>query len=236
MLLHEAADAGVQLKPGFGVENLSKGKTHFRITAGGEEFEAPALVVATGGLSFPKLGATDFGYKIAKQFGLKLTARSPALDGFVLAEAERRSFEGLSGLSCEANLILGKRSFSESLLFTHLGLSGPAALQASLYWEPGLEIEARLSQPLPRRLQQRFRVLNLDPMAWRFVPERTVGYAKAEVTRGGVDTGELSSKTMESQKVPGLYFIGEVVDVTGQLGGYNFQWAWASGFAAGNAL
>jgi predicted Rossmann fold flavoprotein len=236
MLLGEAREAGVEFRLGAPIEGVAKEGGSFQVRVGGEALEAPALVVATGGLSFPKLGATDFGYKVARQFSHAVTPRHAALDGFVFAEKEKAAFEGLAGVAAEARLSCGGQGFLENVLFTHVGLSGPAALQASLYWESGAEIQARFSRPLPHRLEQRLKALKIDPEDWRFRPERTVGYAKAEVTRGGVDTLELSSKTMESKKVAGLYFIGELLDVTGQLGGYNFQWAWASGFAAGNAL
>jgi len=236
MLLAECREAGVAFRLGHPVESVAKEGALFKASLAGEELSAPALVVATGGLSFPKLGATDFGYKLAKQFGLAITPRLAALDGFVFSAAEQAGFEGLAGVAAEASLSCAGKEFRENVLFTHVGLSGPAALQASLYWEAGLEVRAAFSEPLPRRLQQRLKALKIAADDWRFVPERTVGFAKAEVTRGGVDTDELSSKTMEAKKVPGLYFIGEVVDVTGELGGYNFQWAWASAFAAGNAF
>jgi predicted Rossmann fold flavoprotein len=236
MLLAECRDAKVEFRLGHEVGSVERQDGAFHAAIGQESLSAAALVVATGGLSFPKLGATDLGYKLARQFGLAVTPRSAALDGFVFSEADRAAFEGLAGVAAEATLHCGGEAFRENLLFTHLGLSGPAALQASLYWDPGRELRAAFEGPLPRRLEQRFKALGLDPQDWRFVPERTVGFAKAEVTRGGVSTQELSSKTMETLKVPGLYFIGEVVDVTGQLGGYNFQWAWSSGFAAGSAL
>jgi predicted Rossmann fold flavoprotein len=236
MLSAECRGAGVEMKLGFKAEKVAKRDGKFVVEGGGESLEAASLIVATGGLSFPKLGATDFGYRLARQFGLRIVATSPALDGFVFGPAEARDFEGLAGLAAEARVSAGGKSFDENLLFTHVGLSGPAALQASLYWEPGQQLRVAFSAGMPRRLEQRLKLLNIDPSDWNLVPEKTVGYAKAEVTRGGIDTDELSSKTMESRKVPGLYFIGEVVDVTGELGGYNFQWAWASGFAAGMAL
>jgi predicted Rossmann fold flavoprotein len=236
MLLAECREAGAQFALGNPVEKVAKAAQGFAVTVAGEAYAAPALVVATGGLSFPKLGATDFGYALARQFGLAVTPRHAALDGFVFGPKELADFEGLAGVAAEAAVQCGGRGFREALLFTHVGLSGPAALQASLYWEAGAELNIEFMPPLPRRLEQRLKALNLEPSEWKFTPERTVGYAKAEVTRGGVDTDEISSKTMEAKKLPGLYFVGEVLDVTGQLGGYNFQWAWASGFAAGSAL
>ena len=236
MLLAECREAGAEFALGHPVESVSKGASGFVVTVSGVEYTAPALVVATGGLSFPKLGATDFGYALARQFSLAVTPRHAALDGFVFAAKELADFEGLAGVAAEAIIRCGGKSFREALLFTHVGLSGPAALQASLYWQQGSELKIEFIAPLPRRLEQRLKALGIEPLEWALMPERTVGYAKAEVTRGGVDTDEISSKTMEAKKVPGLYFIGEVLDVTGQLGGYNFQWAWASGFAAGSAL
>ena len=245
-------------------------------------FAAKSLVVATGGLSIPKIGATGIGYALAEQFGLKLVAREPALDGFVFSEEDRRLFDGFAGVNLDAVVTCNGVAFRENLLFTHAGLSGPPSLQSSLHWNrgdavhlnflPGLsreelrdwfaerkssksEIKTLLAELVPRRLAERFSELYLPPKAtlanlkktdlealcgrlqdWTFVPRHTVGYGRAEVTRGGVDTDELSSKTLEAKKVPGLYFIGEVVDVTGWLGGFNYQWAWASGWAAGQAV
>lgn len=242
---------------------------------------AHSLVVATGGLSIPKIGATGIGYEIAKQFGLKLVDRAAALDGFVFADETLRSLSLLSGLSVDCVMTTGEISFRENLLFTHSGLSGPVALQASLHWYPGQavfvdllpgqdvfaewitlkkqgnrsQVKSLLAERLPARLAEwlcdRYfpSTLPLPQVseraleefckllhAWKLEPSGTVGYNKAEVTRGGVDTDELSSKTMESKKVAGLYFVGEVVDVTGWLGGYNFQWAWASGWSAGQVV
>lgn len=237
---------------------------------------APALVVATGGLSIPKLGATSLGYRIAEQFGLKIQPCRPALVPFTFAPEDLARFEGLAGISTEAVTSIEPQYFREKLLFTHRGLSGPAVLQISSYWRPGepvlidLAPEKTWTKPLrvknarrdlaaarealravlPQRLADRWLELRppqawtnaaLDEMeqalhCWTVSPVGTEGYEKAEVTAGGVDTAELSARTMESHRVPGLYFIGEVVDVTGQLGGYNFQWAWASGAAAGRAL
>lgn len=251
----------------------------FQVESSQGSFTSRSLVISTGGLSIPKVGATGFGYEIAEKFGLKLTPRAPALDGFTLASND--PLTDLSGISLEVEMSCNGKKFREALLFTHAGLSGPVSLQASLHWNPGDSLTlgflpgqdlfdwfkkrksegdrsivknlvgellpARLAEnlcraafpstlPLPqvseRALEEFCKQLN----AWKVIPTGTVGYNKAEVTRGGVDTDELSSKTMESKKVPGLYFIGEVVDVTGWLGGYNFQWAWASGFAAGQSL
>jgi predicted Rossmann fold flavoprotein len=228
MLLKECREAGVELRCGVDCPGA--------VWQGGEfealEFRAPKLIVATGGLSFPKLGATDFAQRLARSFGHAVVPTRPALDGFVFAAEEKKAFEGLSGVSAEAEC--GK--FKEALLFTHLGLSGPLALQASLYWQAGQELRVRFHGRLPKRLEARFRELKLDPQDWRFIPASTVGYAKAEVTKGGVDCRQLSSQSMESSRQPGLFFIGEAVDVTGELGGYNFQWAWSSAVAAAGAL
>jgi predicted Rossmann fold flavoprotein len=244
----------------------------FLVTTSKGEYTAPAVVIATGGLSIPKIGATDFGYRVARQFGHKIHETRPALVPFVAEDA----FTDLSGVSLEvvasAN---GGPPFREKMLFTHRGLSGPAILQASSYWRKGepvrmdllpgrtlnllkrkkagdrAELKNVLAEFLPKRLAERWpappkpllvasdrELADLEAKLhdWQIVPSGTEGYAKAEVTAGGVDTNELSSKTMESRKVPGLYFVGEVVDVTGHLGGFNFQWAWASGFCAGQAL
>ena len=240
------------------------------------EFRAPALVVATGGLSIPKLGATPLGYEIAQQFGIKIRECRPALVPLTFNANDKRSYCDLAGVATEVVVSAGRQQFREKLLITHRGLSGPAILQISSYWQrsesiaidlaPGLKITAGLRQDgtrrdlasaksalhtaLPVRLAERWLELHppqawtnaaLDEMErqihhWEVSPDGTEGYEKAEVTAGGVDTDELSAKTMESSKVPGLFFIGEVVDVTGHLGGHNFQWAWASGFCAGQAV
>ena len=253
----------------------------FAIKTNQGDFSCESLVIATGGLSIPKVGATDFGYQIAKQFDIQVVETSPALDGFRL----KQQFNDLMGVSVDALVTCGKVSFRENILFTHAGLSGPAALQASLYWRPSnsltinfipqvplsnlthwfqdykrkgskSEMRTLLKEWLPSRLADRFGEMELKPptitlvqlsnekieefcaklQSYSLTPLETVGYSKAEVTRGGVDTNELSSKTMESKKVSGLFFIGEVVDVTGWLGGYNFQWAWSSGWAAGQEV
>jgi hypothetical protein len=267
-----------------GLEVLAVSETGgagFRAFGPGWEAEAGKAVVALGGCSYPLLGAGDLAFRLARGFGLKVLPTAPALDGFVFAPDEAARFEGLQGLACGARLSAGGRAFDEAILFTHRGLSGPAALQGSLYWRggesvsvdlwPGADVEAELlehkrAQPrhdirnfleirLPRRLADRWAAtdpVGITPLerlpdeglrraaarlkAWTFKPAGTVGWHKAEVTRGGVDTAELDQKTLECRKVPGLHFIGEAVDVTGELGGYNFQWAWASGAAAGKAL
>ena len=249
--------------------------TEFVVHTESAEFRAPALVVATGGLSIPQMGATAFGYDLARQFGLKIQATRPALVPFVLEAKERTQYCDLAGVSAEVVVAIGQQSFREKMLITHRGLSGPAILQISSYWNkgepvridvaPDLNVAGALRdakvrnmgaarsvfhRALPKRLATRWLDLHAPPdwtntalaelerqvHEWTLTPADTEGYRKAEVTVGGVDTDELSSKTMESQKVRGLFFIGEVVDVTGHLGGHNFQWAWASGHAAGQAL
>ena len=241
-------------------------------------FQCGALVIATGGLSIPKMGATPFGYSLARQFGLRLVECRPALVPFTFGDADRTRVAGLAGVSTEVTARASGPTFREKLLFTHRGLSGPAILQVSSYWRDGESVEIELlpgvdfaaalaagrsagarwevrtvlARYLPKRLadcwcqrisksaialsDREVAAIAADLHAWCVQPAGTEGYDKAEVTAGGVDTRELSSKTMECRSVPGLYFIGEVVDVTGQLGGFNFQWAWASGAAAGRAL
>ena len=275
MLAKECAIAGVTTFVNCSVYSIRHSGGFSLETARGE-FSAPVLVVATGGPSIPKMGATGFGYEIAEQFGLKLVPVRPALVPFILVENDRADYCDLAGLSAEAIVRAGEAQFREKLLITHRGLSGPVVLQASSYWQtgepvsidlaPGRDWTAALREPkarrdtaaaraalaeiLPQRLATRW--MELSPPdgwsnaalidadarlhAWIVSPSGTEGYEKAEVTAGGVDTNELSAKTMESRKVPGLYFIGEVVDVTGHLGGFNFQWAWASGAAAGRAI
>ncbi|MBI2384605.1 MAG: NAD(P)/FAD-dependent oxidoreductase [Elusimicrobia bacterium] len=282
MLVKSAREAGAELFQRHKVMSVERNGDFYSVATDMGVFTASKLVVATGGLSFPKFGATPVGYDIAEQFGLKLVPRAPALDGFVFSGADRVRLEGFSGIALDAAMATNGVVFRENLLFTHAGFSGPVALQASLHWRPGgevrvdfipglsreglmewfasrkgnkLEIKNQMAALVPKRLAERFCDLCLPDALdmgnypkkelaafceklqdWRFVPAGTVGYGKAEVTRGGVDTSELSSKTMEARKAPGLYFIGEVVDVTGWLGGFNYQWAWASGKAAGDAL
>jgi predicted Rossmann fold flavoprotein len=274
MLETESRAAGVKIFRNAHVREVSR-TTGFRVKTEGSQFEAPALVVATGGLSIPKMGATGLGYDLARQFGLKIRKTWPGLVPFVLNQNDRAAYCDLAGVAAEVAATAGSQTFLESLLITHRGLSGPAILQISSYWHPGeairvdlapgrsvtanaspgnerapAAVQAAVKDALPRRLATRWlethapRNWSNDSLAafetgihdWNIVPADTEGYEKAEVTTGGVDTDELSSKTMESRKVPGLFFIGEVVDVTGQLGGFNFQWAWASGAAAGRAL
>jgi predicted Rossmann fold flavoprotein len=249
--------------------------TEFVVRTEAAEFHAPALVVATGGLSIPKIGATAFGYDLARQFGLNIVPIKPGLAPLLLGGKDYKLFRDLAGVSAEVIASANHHAFREKMLFTHRGLSGPAILQISSYWDKGQPIQIDLAPRLeitpairaakvrnmtaarsafqgilPKRFADRWLEVNApanwtnDSLAqlekhvheWVLRPAGTEGYEKAEVTAGGVDTNELSSKTMESKKVPGLFFIGEVVDVTGHLGGFNFQWAWASGAAAGRAL
>ena len=274
MLLKECEAARAEIRLNCKV-NAVKRDDGFALETSLGEFECDSLVIATGGLSFPKIGATDFGYRIAEQFGLRIIPPQPGLVPLTFGDAEQRAFGELSGISVDAKVSAGGASFREHLLFTHRGLSGPAILQISSFLNGGgavaldllpdqpvrelllaergtnKELKTVLGQVLPQRFAQqwcaycapskpmnRYALPELEEIArrlqrWELTPAGTEGYAKAEVTRGGVDTGQLSSKTMESRRARGLYFIGEVVDVTGWLGGYNFQWAWASGHAAG---
>ena len=287
MLLAEAAEVELRLQTS--VESVRRDGEGFslvlRSAAAVEQVSVKQLVVATGGLSIPKLGATDFGYRLARQFGLRVVEPRPALVPFTFGSADVARFEGLSGVACEAELSLvpavqGRRGqpvrFRDRLLITHRGLSGPAVLQASSYWRPGMSLaidfapgrqvgEALLkpgarkdessargawTEHLPKRLAERLFAL-APPDGWRneallaaedrlhrwsLEPGGTEGYAKAEVTAGGVSTADLDAQTMEARRVPGLFFIGEVVDVTGWLGGFNFQWAWASAAAVAAAI
>lgn len=282
MLLKECREAGVTLQLRTKITGLEKTETGFSLGTEQGTLAASALVVATGGKSIPKMGATGFGYEIARRFGLEVVTPRPALVPFTFSDAQLRHLAGLAGVAAPARVSCGKARFDEALLFTHRGLSGPAILQISSYWREGEEIaidlapgtdvfsflrEARKAHPrqdaatvlarlLPRRLAERISG-NPEPDApdgasrladmpdrrlktiaasvndWRIIPGGTEGFRTAEVTAGGVDTHALSSKTFEARAVPGLYFIGEVVDVTGHLGGFNFQWAWSSGHAAG---
>ena len=277
MLKTECDDARVQWCMPAKVTSIEK-RERFLIATNRGNFESAALVIASGGLSIPQIGASPFGYRIAQQFGLKVTQLRPALVGLTFAPETLTQFADLSGVSVDAVVSCNDVSFRENLLVTHRGLSGPAILQISSYWRPGLDLSVNLlpdrdareilesaqasekllanvlGEVLPQRFAQRWVESNFENQPvkrfdaarlreiaerlcdWRIRPSGTVGYRKAEVTLGGVDTRELSSKTLEARKQPGLYFIGEVVDVTGHLGGYNFQWAWASGHAAGQAV
>lgn len=234
MLRKECAKADVRIVTSCRIDAVAPG---FGLSTNRGVYECGSLVVATGGLSIPKLGASDFGYRIARQFGLRVVPTRPGLVPLVL-DGREGALRALSGVSLEAAVTCGAAGFRGRMLFTHRGLSGPAVLQVSSYWEPGQTIAIDTLEGQPRRFLQMWkeRYPNGDLGNWRLVPGGTEGYPKAEVTVGGVDTRELSSKTMEAVKVPGLYFVGEVVDVTGHLGGYNFQWAWSSGWAAGQAV
>ena len=273
MLIDECEAVGVEIILNCEVESISS-DDGFIIASKNETFIAQSLVIATGGLSIPTLGASDFGLRIAKQFGLKVIEPRPGLVPLAYDESQPEGLKDLSGLSIDALVSHGRTEFRENLLLTHRGMSGPSILQISSYWEPGNEIEIDLlpdidlaellatdqtstelstilSQFLPRRFamlwselyaptkplrqfsKHEIRMVAERIHHWQLPFNRTEGFRKAEVTVGGIDTNELSSKTMEVNRFRGLYFIGEVVDVTGWLGGYNFQWAWASGFAAG---
>jgi predicted Rossmann fold flavoprotein len=275
VLEEECKRAGVQVIVNAAVREVRKADG-FAVLVGDAEFHAPALVVATGGLSIPKIGATAFGYELAKQFGLKIEECRPALVPLTFNFDNRRDYCDLAGVSAEVIAACDSQQFRDKMLITLRGLSGPAVLQISSYWKkpaaitidlaPAQKWIAPLLQPksrrdltaakaalrsaLPQRLADRWievhtpkdwtnhslAELERQSHHWQVIPSGTEGYEKAEVTAGGVNTDELSAKTMESRTVPGLYFIGEVVDVTGHLGGLNFQWAWASGFCAGQAL
>jgi predicted Rossmann fold flavoprotein len=266
LLEAECAAAGVEIRTGVSVRCVAGS---FSLDTSAGTVEAQSLVVAAGGLSIPKIGATPFGYDIARQYGLAIVPCRPALVPLTFARDDLARYGPLAGVSADATVTAGRRAFREKLLFTHRGLSGPAVLQASSYWKPGAEVEIDLlpgidvaaelrrreraevrtivARWLPKRLadvhapakpaamlsDREIDALDDTFHRWRVRPAGTEGYEKAEVTAGGVDTAELSSKTFEAKKAPGLYFIGEVVDVTGHLGGFNFQWAWASGYSAG---
>ena len=274
MLLDECAKGQVEVRCGVEIAGAEHGVEGFRV---GDD-AAPVLVIATGGPSIPKMGATGFAYDLARRFGLKVVEPRPALVPLTLG-GEDVLFRELSGVSAEVVASAGKAAFREAALFTHRGLSGPAILQASSYWRPGEDIaidflpdlganwllaakraqtratlRSLLRERLPERLattlterlgitgdlvnisDKTLRAAEAQLADWRFRPNGSEGFAKAEVTLGGISTAELSSQTMAAKRVPGLYAIGEAVDVTGWLGGYNFQWAWASGVAAGEAI
>ncbi len=279
MLLAECAAAGVDVRLGHRVTDVSRPE-HFRVATDHGEFGAPALVLATGGLSIPKMGATGLSLDLARRFGLKLVETRPALVPLTFAEDKLALMRPLSGVALPAVARLGKLRFPEAVLFTHRGLSGPAILQISSAWREGASIRldllpgqdaaaallaakrarpraeprTALAELLPQRLAQSLAAAELPDRIlaeqtdkdlrrlggllqdWQLTPAGTEGYAKAEVMLGGVDTAELSSQTLAAKAVPGLHVVGEAVDVTGWLGGYNFQWAWASGWCAGEAL
>jgi len=281
MLEAESNAAGVRIVTACEVRAISKEAGAYRVETSQGRWRAESLVIATGGLSIPKIGASRFGYEIARQFGLAIVECRPALVPLVFSRADRERYGGLAGVAADVLVTADGRGFRERMLFTHRGLSGPAILQGSTYWTPGdpvridllpgvdiigrlremrttgdrAPLRAILGRWLPKRLAERWlevRAAEFDGGAaaastsdreiaaisaalhdWQIVPAGDEGYEKAEVTSGGVDTSEISSKTFEARQATGLYFIGEVLDVTGQLGGFNFQWAWASGYSAG---
>jgi len=279
LLMQPCREFGVKAQLNTTISSIQKDET-FELQTDRGVFQADSLVIATGGLSIPKMGATPFGLKLAEQFGLKIVPPVAGLAPFTFTGKEKEALQELAGISLDVSVCCRGKLFKEAMLFTHRGLSGPAMLQISSYWKPGDELEIdllpeqettsllklkRQSRPqaqlstvlaelLPKRLVQlltngyihdeRMQQLNdkqIEHLAnrlhhWCLKPNGTEGYRTAEVTVGGVDTNELSSKTMECKKIPGLYFIGEVVDVTGHLGGFNFQWAWSSGYTAGLAV
>jgi predicted Rossmann fold flavoprotein len=274
MLEKECNASAVEILLNCHVSGITK-PDFFTVTTNMGRFRSSSLVVATGGISFRQLGATDFGHRIAARFGLSVTPLRPALVPLLWDRKNRGLFGSLAGISLDAAVSCGKKTFRNSILLTHEGLSGPAILQASLYWEKDsellidlmperdagelfagerngkLEMRNFLSRYLPKRFihawsdiffvskpMNQYSDRDLGKIAaalhrWKILPAGTAGFSRAEVTLGGVDTREFSSKTMEAKKVAGLYFIGEVMDVTGQLGGFNLQWAWSSGYAAG---
>ncbi|WP_415294632.1 NAD(P)/FAD-dependent oxidoreductase [Candidatus Pelagibacter sp. Uisw_113] len=277
MLLLECEMANVVLKKGITIDNIDKQDDKYFIIVGNDKYSCESLIIATGGLSIPKIGASKFGYDIAQKFNLKVIETLPALVPLTFSEKILTICKELTGLSVEAVVSFKKTFFEEGMLFTHRGLSGPSILQISSYWKLGDNIKVNLSpkldvdkflndrkisnpkqdisiivsEILPKRLAQiicnessingnicelsnkALTSLSNSINAWAINPTGTEGYRTAEVTLGGIDTEEISSKTMMSNKHPGLFFIGEVVDVTGHLGGYNFQWAWSSGYVAG---
>ncbi|MDT9600469.1 BaiN/RdsA family NAD(P)/FAD-dependent oxidoreductase [Sphingosinicella rhizophila] len=278
MLMEECARGQVRISLGKPIGEVDHADGQFRVRCGGEEMVAPALVIATGGPSIPKMGASGFAYDLARKFGLEIVEPRPALVPLTLGDGDSL-FQSLSGVAADVVARCGKSAFREAALFTHKGLSGPAILQISSYWRPGREIgidflpsaaenwlrdakrarpkthfhtllgellPGRLAEALTKRLGLWGELANMPDRTlekaerqladWMFRPDGTEGFAKAEVTAGGISTDGLSSRTMEARTVPGLYAIGEAVDVTGWLGGYNFQWAWASGWAAGQML
>jgi predicted Rossmann fold flavoprotein len=283
LLVHRTEASGAKLLLNQKIQNVAHSNGLFTVQVKDQAYQASRLVIATGGLSWPQLGASDLGFKIAQQFGLKIIEPSPALVGLAFPEKEMIRFKDLAGIHLRVGVSCGDWKMEEDIMITHKGLSGPVILNASLVWEPGHEIvvnwvpeltveetfqqlkkdkssggrgEFRVwfSERIPRRLAERIawnaeargpwaelsneRLLALakDIHAYSFIPTETFGYRQAEVMKGGVDTKEFSSQTMECLKVPGLFFIGEILDVTGQLGGFNFQWAWSSAWAAGQVV
>lgn len=280
LLLAECERAAVQIRTQCSVAAVSRCEGGFEVSSSGGTLRSTSLVVATGGLSIPSMGATGFGYQLASQFGHSLLPTRAGLVPLTLSGSYQSQWCDLSGVALPVRARCGRTEFRNAMLITHRGLSGPAILQISSYWQPGepleldllpdedaalwlptaqrerpaAELRSVLGERLPKRFAQRFTELYADErplrqygkaelrtlasqlQRWPIIPSGTEGYRTAEVTLGGVDTREVSSTTMESRRVPGLYFVGEVLDVTGHLGGYNFQWAWASGHAAGMAV
>lgn len=281
MLLAECADVQMEIKLNTNIEKIEKlADHHFKIHTTRGDFHCQSLVIASGGLSIPTMGSSPFGYKVAEQFGLRMWPTRAGLVPFTLHDADKEKFSILSGIGLDSIVSNAHKHFRENILFTHRGLSGPAILQISSYWQPGetvsinllpeknlfeilkqsqkqfpqKQLKTVLSEFFPKRvldvfLDDNFLEKKLGGMsyaefqnitqifqAWEIKPNGTEGYRTAEVTLGGVNCDELSSKTFEAKNVPGLYFIGEVIDVTGWLGGYNFQWAWSSGWAAGQVV
>jgi predicted Rossmann fold flavoprotein len=280
MLADECRQAGVRIEVNGRVTAVEHAGDGFAIETGGSSIHAASLVIASGGLSIPKMGATGFGYELAKKFGHSIVPTRAALVPLTFSTEDLARYQELSGIALPVEATFNGQNFNGPMLFTHRGISGPAILQISSYWKPGEELQVNLlpgidamewlierqrSRPaaelktvlgeaFPKRLAQRlseirfdrrplrqYRAAELRQVAvelqdWSFHPNGTEGYRTAEVTAGGVNTDELSSTTMESKKIAGLYFVGEVVDVTGHLGGFNFQWAWASGHAAGQVV
>ena len=280
MLVGECSEFGVDIRAGTRVEGLARNQEIFEVKTSNETYRSDALVIATGGKSIPKIGASGFAYDVARQFGLAVVETRPALVPFTFTGKEKDALAGLAGVSVNGRARCGDGEFAEALLFTHRGLSGPAILQVSSYWSEGRPVDidlaptidtldmlktARSGQPklalrtvlsgiLPKRVgdwiavksgcdqriadlsDRKLRNVALAVNDWQVLPSGTEGYRTAEVTLGGVDTRELSSKTFEVKSVPGLYVIGEALDVTGHLGGFNFQWAWSSGWCAGQVV
>lgn len=280
VLMTESEWAGNEIRTELSVNGIEKQEQGYLLQTSSGPIKAESVVIATGGLSIPNGGATSFAYDIAEQFDLKVLPKTAALVPFTLQPKEKEVLKELSGVSHKVKATIGKTSFVESMLFTHRGLSGPAILQISSYWQPGGEVEIDLfpefdllawlkeqrearpkaeittimAQQMSKRMAQILCQLfgfsgimgnqsnkDLDAInsafrEWKIKPSGTEGYRTAEVTLGGIDTNEIDQKTMEAKKAPGLYFIGECLDVTGHLGGHNFQWAWASGFAAGQVV
>lgn len=280
VLLDECDQAGVTIQLDCNIRSIAHGAQGFTLQSSSGEYQCQSLVIATGSLSFPTMGASDFGHRIAKQFGHSVTHLQPGLVPFTLDKPWLEKCIALAGVAIDARASVDGQSFKEALLFTHKGISGPVILQISSYWKPGKSVEicllpdldlfeflktaqsefpkrqlgTVLSQQIPQRLLEQFvadtdlkevlqhfkhsRLQEISDLfqKWQFIPSGTEGYKKAEVTLGGVNTDEVSSKTLESKIQPGLYFVGEVLDVTGHLGGFNFQWAWASGHCCGQFI